>query len=119
MSVPAPHASGLLKALALGGDTHSLADVEAQIKAGDAQLWTADDALIVTEVNIYPRKRVLHFWLATGELKPVVELSKRALEWGKGVGCEYATIAGRSGWERALKHEGWSPMLTYMRKAIR
>lgn len=109
---------GLQKALDLSGGTHTLKDVMEQIAAGDAQLWTADDAVIVTEVHQTPRKRVLHFWLAAGELKAVIRLSRKALEWGRDEGCEQASLIGRRGWEKALASEGWTARLSLMGRTI-
>lgn len=101
--------SGLEEALAFGGDTHTVMDVLDHIERGDAKLWLSDDALIVTEVHEYPRKRVLHFWLATGEIASVIELSHCILAQAKDDGFDQATLAGRKGWERVLGSQGWSP----------
>ena len=107
-----------MKALAHGGGTHSVEDVLDQIERGDAQLWTEQDALIVTEIHDYPQKKVLHFWLATGEIASVVSLSNHILAEGKKMGCDQATLAGRKGWERVLGSAGWSPMLQVLSKEI-
>lgn len=110
--------SPLEQALALCGGTHAMEDVLAQIERGDAQAWHEGESVIVTEVHLTPRKKLLHFWLAAGELDEVVRLSHRALAWGKGMGCEMATLAGRRGWEKVLATEGWEPKLTLMRREI-
>lgn len=112
------HLRGLTEALERGGSTHSLEDVLAQIRRGDAQLWETEDAVIVTEIHQTPRKKLVHFWLAAGEIDAVVELSKVVLDWAKRHGCEQATLAGRKGWIKALAHEGWSPALTLMGREV-
>jgi hypothetical protein len=99
---------GLEKALEYAGGSHTLGDVLSRISSGHAQLWESPNAVIVTEVY-EERKKRLHFWLAAGEKKEVVELSGRVLEWGKSIGCVRATLAGRKGWLRALRSEGWRP----------
>lgn len=109
---------GLEIALAHGGDTHSVEDVLDQIERGAAQVWIRDGSLIVTEIHDYPQKKVLHFWLATGEIASVVSLSHRILAEGKKMGCVQATLAGRKGWERVLGADGWNPMLRVMSKEI-
>jgi hypothetical protein len=108
----------LTEALALAGGTHTLADVVAQLDAGTAQFWADGDSCLVTEVVDAPRKRVLRFWLAAGELEPCLALSRKALEWGREQGCEIATFTGRRGWERVLGAEGWSPALTVMQREV-
>lgn len=111
--------SGVEAALAYGGQTHTAGDVVRAILAGEAQLWANDDdALIVSEIHDHPRARVLHFWLAAGDLEPVIALSRRVLEWGRSVGCTRATLAGRKGWVRALASEGWAPELVVMGRDI-
>jgi hypothetical protein len=112
------HLAGLVEALERGGSTHAVEDVLREIEKGEAQLWEADGALIVTEIHDTPRKRLLHFWIATGELEPVIALSHRALEWAKEQGCTQATLAGRKGWEKALASEGWSPTLILMSREV-
>ena len=109
---------GLATALEYAGGTHTVEDMLDQIKRGEAQLWTSENACIVTEVHTTPRLKVLHFWLATGALDAVVALSRDVLGWGKVVGCQSATLAGRRGWERVLASEGWSPMLSVMGREV-
>ena len=110
---------GLEKALEHSLGTHTVGDVVAQILAGNAQLWEDEDALIVTEVQVHPRKRVLHIWLATGDMDACIALHHRILRWAQEEqGCELATLAGRRGWERVLGSEGWTPRLSLMAKEI-
>jgi len=109
---------GLVEALEHAGGTHTIEDVLDQIRRGTAQIWTNEDACIVSEVHDYPRKRVLNFWLATGALPAVIALSREVLAWGKRNGCESATLTGRRGWEKVLATEGWSPMLSVMGREV-
>jgi hypothetical protein len=111
---------GLQNALAYGGDTHTVDDVLAQIEIGEARAWLEEDALIITEIQQYPRSKVIHFWLATGERDAVIVLSRTVLEWARKQGCDRATLAGRKGWLRVLADEGWEPQpLTFMQKDLR
>ena len=113
-----PFLPGLQLALDHAGGTHTIEDVLDQIKRGEAQLWTSENACIVTEVLTTPRKKVLHYWLSTGVLDDVITLSRDVLKWGKTVGCQAATLAGRRGWEKVLVAEGWSPMLSVMGREV-
>lgn len=118
MQLDATFTNKLKLALDRGGGTHDLEDLAQQIRDGSAQLWVEDGACLVTEVQDTPRKRVLRFWLAAGELEPVVALSRKVLAWGKEQGCEMATLVGRRGWVRALRDEGWSESLTVMTREV-
>jgi len=112
------HIEGLMAALSHGGDTYSLADVIHELDRGHAQLWRNGDAVVVTQVNDTPQRKVLHFWIATGKLEEVIALSEVAIEWGKAQGCDLATLSGRRGWVKALADHGWSEQLTVMGREI-
>lgn len=111
--------AGLEEALGHGIGTHTVGDVVQQILEGNAQLWEELDALIVTEVQQTPRRRVLHFWLATGDMRAVVDLHERILRWGREeMGCDVATLSGRRGWTRALEAHGWEPAMTVLSRDL-
>jgi hypothetical protein len=112
-------AAGLDAALGYAGGTHTLGDVLETILAGGAMLHEREGAAIVTEFLEYPRRRVLNFWLATGELDAVIALSRELLERAKNEwGCQEAVFLGRRGWEKALTSEGWArePMVLMSRQ---
>ncbi len=108
----------LQEALARGGDTHTLEDVLDMIDRGAAQMWTADNAIIISEVHTSPRSKAVHIWLAAGKLDDVVRLSHRVMDWARDEGCDSATLTGRRGWEKALKSEGWTNRLTMMGRSL-
>ena len=100
------------------GGTHDIGDVADAIEAGHAQLWTTDGAALVTEVLEHPRAKVLHIWLAAGELEPVIALAEQTMEWGRLNGCTRVTLTGRKGWERVGKARGWEFDSLTMGKAL-
>lgn len=112
------HYEGLVKALRIGGDTHGVEDVLAQIEKGEAKLWIAPDALIITEVHDAPRCRELRFWIATGDLPAVLELQEEVLAWGKEQGCTRAVFTGRRGWVKALRGSGWEEIMVVMGREL-
>lgn len=99
--------SRMRQALEYAGATHTVEDVLHSVEMGEAMLWHSDGGILVTEVYEYPLKKVLHCWLAAGELEAVIDLSRQALEWAKEQGCTTATLTGRKGWLRVLGAEGW------------
>lgn len=84
-------------------DTHTLGDVLGLLKSGDAQLWTDREAAVVTEIVIYPRKKVLRAWLASGKYEGIRRIEDRVIPWAKDYGCQEIQIVGRLGWRRRLK----------------
>ena len=111
-------ASGLAKALRMAGATHTLADVAQMLDEERAQIWALDNTCVITEILDLPQKRVLNFWLATGNKEEVFMLAPRICEWGKSVGCEFAMANGRRGWARTNLPDGWRPIMTTLFKEL-
>lgn len=99
--------------------THDLADVEAMIDSGEAQLWLGDRSAAVTEIIVYPRLKVLHLWLCGGDLAEIVEtMLPRAEKWAKAKGCSRLTTGGRKGWDRVMSKHGFAPIASVCAKDI-
>ena len=108
------------EALEYADGTHTLDDVRQGIESGHLQLWPCPTSCIITQINIFPHQKELHFFLAGGnldELRPVYPIIE---EWGRSIGCTRATFIGRKGWERVFMREveGWSAPLVYYTKDL-
>lgn len=103
-------------ALAYAGGTHTFDDVAEGILSGRMQLWPAERGCAVTEIVVYPRKRVLHVFLAGGEMGTILDMIDSAVTWGRTQGCTSMTIAGRHGWARVLAKYGYKPVMTVLEK---
>ncbi|MEY4863801.1 MAG: hypothetical protein RLZ51_1896 [Pseudomonadota bacterium] len=103
-------------ALEYSGGTHAFEDVVQGIVEGRMQLWPAARGCAVTEIVLYPRKSVLHVFLAGGEMDQIIDMIDSAVEWSKGQGCTSMTIAGRHGWARVLGKYGYRPVMTVLEK---
>ena len=99
-------------ALEYSGGTHLFEDVVDSVKLGFMQLWSAPRGCAITEILTFPRKKVLHVFLAGGELDQVVDMVDSAKYWGKMQGCSSMTLAGRKGWVKALAHKGFEHKFT-------
>lgn len=99
--------SRLRKALALGGDTHTVDDIIAGVRSGALQAFSSENAFVVTEIAFAPRKRWLNVVVAAGELDEVMELQPQLEVFGRDQGCEFMTMTGRRGWSRVLPDYGW------------
>lgn len=80
------------------------------------QFWPAPRGCAVTEIVVYPKKRVLHVFLAGGEMDQILDMIDSAVEWSKAQGCTSMTIAGRHGWRRVLAEHGYRPVMTVLEK---
>lgn len=106
-------------ALEYSGGTHSLSDVIEGITSGKMQLWPSPKGCIVTEIVVYPRKKMLNVFLGGGELDQLLDMHKDVIAWSKAQGCEAITITGRFGWKKPLKAHGWKPMHASFIKEIK
>jgi hypothetical protein len=103
-------------ALEYSGGSHDFQDVADGILSGRMQLWPAEKGCAVTEIVLYPKKSVLHVFLAGGEMETIVNMIDSAVAWGKTQGCTSMTIAGRRGWERVLAKHGYKPVMTVLER---
>jgi hypothetical protein len=105
-------------ALEYSGGTHSFEDVAKGIVEGNMQLWPSPRGCIVTEIVVYPRKKVLNVFLGGGELDQLLDMHNDVTAWAKSYGCKALTITGRFGWKKPLKAHGWEPLHASFQKEI-
>lgn len=103
-------------ALEYSGGTHVYQDIVDAVTEGRMQLWLSERGCAVTEIVVFPRKKVLHVFLAAGEMDQLFDMIDDATEWAKEQGCTAMTLAGRPGWQRAMKPLGFVPTLVTMEK---
>lgn len=106
------------RALAYSGGTHTFDDVAAGVFAGRFLLWPAGSSVVVTEWHTFPQKRVLHVFLAGGEMAEVLSIETRLTEFARQHGATALTLSGRPGWVRALRDRGWEQHLVQVKKEI-
>jgi hypothetical protein len=90
--------------------TYLWEDVVGNIAEGKMQFWPAPRGCMVTEIVVYPRKKVLNIFLAGGELDQLVDMYDDMNEWAKAQGCTGGTMTGRVGWKKVLEPMGWKLM---------
>ena len=89
-------------ALEYSNETFNIIDIADGMAHGDLQLWPAEKGVIVTQITSYPRKKVIHCFLAGGEMDDVMKLEKDVVRWGKSQGCQAITLVGRPGWAKSF-----------------
>lgn len=103
-------------ALEYAGGTHLFEDIVAAVIEGRMQLWAGEKGCAVTEVIQYPRKKVIHVFLAGGDMSQIIDFEESALEFGRMNGCTTMTLAGRKGWTKVLDKHGWKESFVVMSK---
>ena len=95
------------RALEYSGGTHVYEDVLQGVVEGRMQAWVNGKSVAITEIIVYPRKKVLNGFLAAGNMREILEMVPSAAEWGRQMGCTAFTLAGRKGWQRVFGKRGW------------
>lgn len=103
-------------ALEYAGGTHLFEDIVAAVIEGRMQLWAGEKGCAVTEIIVYPRKKVIHVFLAGGDMSQIIDFEESALEFGRMNGCTTMTLAGRKGWTKVLDKHGWKESFVVMSK---
>ena len=93
----------LLNALEYGDGTHSLEDVAMALDKDEMQFWPGNNTAIVTEIVTYPRKKIIHVFLAAGDMNEVIRILPYIEKHGKSEGCVQLAMTGRKGWEKVME----------------
>lgn len=115
---------GVQKALSHGSIAWTAEEIRATLMRRASQLWLAlnDDrvaAFAITELQVFPRIRVLFVMLIGGQgMDAWLHFEAKICEWGKEMGCVAVEGPGRRGWERKMKSRGWAPVWTVFRKML-
>lgn len=107
-------------ALRHAGGTHTFDDVRDQVQAGRLKFWAGPQSVVITEIIQYPRKRILNFFLAGGNMAELQAMYPHLIEWGRAQGCSGAVITGRRGWARSFltRNEGWNETLVVLEREL-
>lgn len=94
-------------ALEYCGGTHEFEDIVKSIAESKMQFWPAPKGCMITEIVVYPRKKVLHIFLAAGELDQLKDMNDDMTAWALEQGCTGGSLSGRVGWKKILEPMGW------------
>ena len=107
-------------ALAKGGDTHDFVDIVDGVISGHMQLWSGERGCAVTEIVVYPNKKILHVFLAGGAkghgIDQITDMHDSAVEFAKRNDCQGMTVSGRAGWKKILASRGWKQQFVTLAK---
>ena len=106
----------LLAALEHAVDRFNEDDIVRGLLNGEYQLWPGPDAAVVTQIAVYPQRKVLLFFLAGGNLNTLTGMERDIAERAKAAGITQVEIVGRRGWLRAL--DGYEERFTMMTRDL-
>lgn len=94
-------------ALKYGNGTHDFVHIVQGVINGSLILWPTENSAIVTEFHNFPNKRMLHIFLAGGDLSEIKQLHDDVVKFAKEMGCAGLSLTGRPGWVKALSDLGF------------
>lgn len=98
--------------------THTHDQLVAMVVSGRVSFWDLGDSFMMTEIIPYPSATHFHIFLAGGKLGTLVNMHPDVVKLAQALQCDKITLAGRPGWEKALKGHGWTPHVVTLSKDI-
>jgi hypothetical protein len=106
MSAPLYH-KRLQRALDYQGGLFALSDILERIADGRMQSWVHNNSWAITQITIYPRRRLLEIVAAVGDLHDCRILHGKILVFARDMGVDLVAAYGRRGWARDADRNGW------------
>lgn len=104
------------KALRLPVSTHTLDDTVEALREGHMQAFWNDEAIVITEICVTPRRRFLNIFLAAGlSMEALLLLKPQVVEFARHHGLDEIRSICRPGMAAVAKKKlGWESMATVM-----
>lgn len=107
VAVEHPNIRKLNRALDIMGGLYTAADILEAVSKGTMQMFAICDSIVVTQICIYPRRRVLHVVVAVGDIDELRDLHERILTFAHQMDVELVQAHGRRGWVKDAHRRGW------------
>ena len=106
MNAPLYHRK-LQRALDIQGGLFSLPDILERIADGRMQSWVHNNSWAITQISVYPRRRLLEIVAAVGDLRDCRLLHGKILAFASEMNVDLVAAYGRRGWARDADRNGW------------
>ena len=94
--------------LAREGGLYTFDEVMERVQSGKMQAFCEGDTLVITEIQTYPRKKVLNVNYVVGRMEDLGAVIPKLVEFQEAVGAEFIGATGRIGWVKKLKEfDNW------------
>lgn len=104
---PHPFLAKLDRALKVMGGLYTAADIIAKVEANTMQMFCLNDSIAVTQINVFPQKRVLHVITAVGNIDDLRVLHDRLMVFAREMEVDLIQAHGRRGWVKDAAKNGW------------
>jgi len=99
------------------GNLYELDDIMDLIDVGKMQSFTYDNTWVVTQIQVYPRKKVLEIVWVIGFMEDAVKLLPEIEQYAKEKGASRIRGIGREGWWK-FAEPGWKQTAVMYEKDI-
>jgi hypothetical protein len=106
MNAPFYHRK-LERALKVQGGLYTLADILERLADGRMQSFVHNNSWAITQISVYPAKRLLEIVAAIGDLGDCRILHGRVLAFANEMNVDLVAAYGRRGWARDAERHGW------------
>lgn len=102
------------------GGYYTVEDVFDHLERGTMQSFAIHDTWVITQINVYPRKKVLTIVAVIGDLPDLAAIEARLVEFAREHNCVKISTEtnGRPGWDRVLL-DGWQKTAVVYEKDVR
>ena len=106
MNAPFYHRK-LQRALDAQGGLWTLSDILERVADGRMQSFVRNNSWIVTQISVFPRRRLLDIIAAVGDLHDCRILHGQILAFANEMNVDLVAAYGRRGWARDADRNGW------------
>ena len=106
MNAPIYHKK-LARALDRQGGLFTLSDILERISDGRMQSWVENNSWAVTQISVYPRRRMVEIVAVVGDLGDCRKLNEKIINFANEMGVDLVAAYGRHGWSRLGERLGW------------
>ena len=106
MNAPIYHRK-LQKALDRQGGLYTLTDILERCADGRMQSWVHNNSWAVTQISVYPRRRLLDIVAVVGDLGDCRILNAKLVKFANEMNVDLIASYGRRGWVRLGQSLGW------------
>jgi hypothetical protein len=105
------------RALEAFGNLYTFDDIMGLINEGKMQSFTVGDTWIVTQVNEFPRRKVVDIALVVGFIEEATRALPEIYNFARSIGANRVTAVGRDGWWK-FAEPGWYRVGGYFAKDL-
>lgn len=105
--VPHPYLAKLDRVLDRMGGLYTAKDILDRVELGSMQMFSENDSIAITQISVYPQRRVLDIIAVVGGIGDLRVLHDRILEFASHVGVGVIQAYGRRGWLADAEKRGW------------